>query len=113
MGNSENTNETPTQQPLIGAVAMTTLAEWREKYGQIWVVEVEGRIAYFRKPDRSELRAAMVYTEKDKVKYMEILVEACMLGGATDIKTDDDLFFATSRVIPHLTSVKHAEIKKL
>ncbi len=97
---------------LKGQVSPEQLAEWKAKYGHVWEVSVDGSIAYFKKPSRAALRAALTFVEKDKVKYMEVIVANCWLGGDENMKEDDDLFFGMVGVVPELTAVKHAEIKK-
>ncbi len=98
---------------LKGQATPEQLAEWKAKFGQVWEVEVDGSIAYFKKPSRAALRAALTFVDKDKVKYMEVVVSNCWLGGDENMKEDDDMFFAMAgSVVPELTAVKHAAVKK-
>ncbi len=108
----EEAEQAENAQPLKGAVSAEKLAEWKAKYGHVWEVEVGGSIAYLKKASRAALRAAMTFVDKDKVKYMEVIIANCWLGGDENMKEDDDLFFGMVDVVPEITGAKHAKIKK-
>jgi len=89
------------------------IKEWKRKHGDVFQVEVDGRVAYLKKPDRKTLSAASVLGSKDPLKYNEIMLNNCWLAGDEDIKTDDALFLGASSVLAELIEIKEAEIKKL
>ncbi|MGN6604563.1 MAG: hypothetical protein ACTHK8_19040 [Ginsengibacter sp.] len=101
------------KQALIGEVSEEKIQEWKKKYGHVWAVKIEGSICYLKKASRATLRAALGFLEKDRIKYMEIIVENSWLGGDEDIKTNDEYFYALMEVVPQLVEAKDAEIKKL
>ena len=50
---------------------------------------------------------------KDPIKFNEIMLANCWLGGSEAIKTDDDLFLGASGKLAELIEVKEAELVKL
>lgn len=100
-----NTNETKTVEEKIET--------WKKKYGEIFLVEVDGRSAYLKKPDRKALGAAAVIGKTDPMKYNEILLSNCWIEGDEEIKTDDALFLGVSAQLAELIEIKEATIKKL
>lgn len=100
-----NANETKTVEEKV--------ADWKRKYGEVFLVEVEGHAAYLKKPDRKALGAAAVMGKTDPMKYNEILLNNCWIEGDESIKTDDSLFLGVSAQLAELVEIKEATIKKL
>ena len=94
-------------------VTKEQIESWKKRHGDVFEVNVDGRTAYLRKPDRKVLGAASVLGKDDPMKYNEILLENCWLGGDEDIKTDDSLFLGVSSVLAEIIEIKKAEIKKI
>ena len=59
------------------------------------------------------LGAASVLGKNDPMKYNEVLLENCWLGGDEEIKKDDSLFLGVSSHLAEIIEIKTAEIKKL
>lgn len=89
------------------------IAEWKRKYGSVFELSVEGKKAYLRKPDRKTLGYASTAGQTDPMKFNEVLLKGCWLGGDEEIRTDDELFLAASGKLGELIQVKEAELKKL
>ncbi|MCC8186541.1 MAG: hypothetical protein LIP08_03240 [Bacteroides sp.] len=89
------------------------ISEWKEKYGEVFQVEVDGHVAYLRKPTRKALGAAAVVGKSDPMKYNEILLTNCWLEGDEEIKTEDSLFLGVSAQLAELIEIKEATLKKL
>lgn len=89
------------------------IAQWKEQYGDVFQVSVDGRTAYLKKPTRKALSAAAVIGKTDPMKYNEILLANCWLEGDEEIKTDDALFLGVSGQLAEIIEIKEAEIKKL
>jgi len=87
------------------------ISEWKEKYGEVFQVEVDGHVAYLRKPTRKALGAAAVVGKSDPMKYNEILLTNCWLEGDEEIKTDDSLFLGVSAQLAELIEIKEATLK--
>lgn len=86
---------------------------WKEKYKDVYEISVDGKKAYLRKPDRKTLSYASTAGQTDPMKFNEVLLKGCWLGGDEEIKTDDELFLSVSAKLGELIQVKEAELKKL
>lgn len=86
---------------------------WKGKYGSVFALTVEGKTAYLRKPDRKTLSYASTVGQTDPMKFNEVLLKGCWLGGDEEIRTDDELFLSASGKLGELIQVKEAELKKL
>ena len=86
---------------------------WKKQHGEIYAIKVDGKTAYLKKPDRKTLSFASVAGQKDPMKFNEIILENCFIGGDEEIKKDDSLFLAASAKIVELIEVKEAELVKL
>lgn len=89
------------------------IAAWRAKYGEVSQVTIEDKVCYLRKPDRSTLSMAATLGKSDSIKYSEIMLEKCWLGGHEEIKTVDEYFFAAAGKVAELIKIKKATVKKL
>lgn len=89
------------------------IAKWKEQYGDVFQVSVDGRTAYLKKPTRKALGAAAVIGKADPMKYNEILLANCWIEGDEEIKKDDALFLGVSSQLAEIIEIKEAEIKKL
>lgn len=89
------------------------IAEWKKKYGSVFLLSVDGKNAYLRKPDRKTLSYASTAGQTDPLKFNEVLLKGCWLGGDEEIRTDDELFLAASAKLGELIQLKEAELKKL
>ncbi len=94
-------------------IAKEQIEEWKKKHGDVFCVTVDGKTAYLKKPDRKTLSAAAVLGKSDPMKYNEVMLNNCWLGGDEEIKTDDALFLGVSSKLSELIEIKEAEIKKL
>jgi hypothetical protein len=86
---------------------------WKKEHGEISAIIIEGKIAFLKKPDRRALGYASTAGQKDPMKFNEIILENCFVGGDEEIKKDDSLFLAASSKIVELIEVKEAELLKL
>lgn len=89
------------------------IKEWKEKHGDVYQVEVDGHIAYLKKPSRKALGAAAVIGKSDPMKYNEVLLNNCWIEGDEAIKTDDALFLGVSAQLAEIIEIKEATLKKL
>ncbi len=95
------------------AVTSETIKKWQEQHGDVFMITVEDKAGYYRKPDRKILGAAMKFGANDPMKFNETLATNCWLGGDDELRTNDDYFFAASSKFGEMVQVKEAEIKKL
>lgn len=89
------------------------IAGWKAKHGEVFMVEVDGKVAYLKKPDRKTISAATVVGQNDPIRFSEILLQNCWIEGDEQIKTDNELFFGVSAQLGQLMQAKEASLKKL
>ena len=94
-------------------ITQEQIDSWKKQHGDIYAIKVDGKTAYLKKPDRKTLSFASVAGQKDPMKFNEIILENCFIGGDEEIKKDDSLFLAASAKIVELIEVKEAELVKL
>jgi hypothetical protein len=94
-------------------VTQEQIAIWKKEYGDVHKITVDGHVAYLKKPDRKTLSFASSVGTSDPLKFNEILLNACWLGGDEAIKKDDSLFLSAGQVLGKLIEVKEAELVKL
>ena len=94
-------------------VTKEQIKEWKAKYGDVFMVEVEGKKGYLRKPDRKTLSFAFSKGQSDPLAMSEVILTNCWLAGDEELRTDDGYFLAINTQIDRLVEIKTAEIKKL
>jgi len=98
---------------LIGQATPEQIAAWKEEYEEVFGVRVEGHICYLKKPSRRIISYASVAGKTDPLKFNEVIMRDCWLGGSEAIRKEDDLFLAAGGVLMDLIEVKDAELEKL
>ncbi len=94
-------------------VSKKQIEEWKNKYGSVYKIEVDGRIAYLRSPSRKVIGYASSVGQKDPMKFNEMLLNNCWLAGDEKIKTDDSLFMGVAAKLADIIEVKEATLEKL
>lgn len=89
------------------------ISEWKAKHGDVFQVEVDGRVAYLKRPDRKVLGAAAVTGKSDPMKYNEVILNNCWLEGDEEIRTNDAMFLGVSAQLAEIIEIKEATLKKL
>jgi hypothetical protein len=98
---------------LIGQASPEQIESWKKKHKDVFAINVDGHVAYLKKPDRKTLSYASSVGAKEPLKFNEILFNSCWLGGSEEVKIDDSLFLGASGKIADLIEVKEAELVKL
>jgi hypothetical protein len=98
---------------LTGQVEPAQIEQWKKQCGEVKALIVDGHIGYLKKPDRRTLSYASTIGAKDPIKFNEIILNNCWLGGSEAIKTDDSLFLSAGQVLADLIQVKEAELVNL
>ncbi|MPL87579.1 hypothetical protein SDC9_33580 [bioreactor metagenome] len=96
-----------------GEVNQEQIDAWKKQHGEVKALIIDGHIGYLKKPDRKTLGYASTVGSKDPIKFNEIILSNCWLGGSEDIKTDDSLFLSAGQVLADLIQVKEAELVNL
>ncbi|WP_233527331.1 MULTISPECIES: hypothetical protein [unclassified Bacteroides] len=89
------------------------ISEWKAKHGDVFQVEVDGHVAYLKRPDRKVLGAAAVTGKSDPMKYNEVILNNCWLEGDEEIRTNDAMFLGVSAQLAEIIEIKEATLKKL
>jgi hypothetical protein len=100
---------------LKGQASEAQLAEWKGKYKYgIYAIEVDGHIAYFKNPGRSELNCAMSKADRDKaLDIFEELASVTFIGGSEEILKDDQMFIGVSQELKVKLEGKKAKLVNL
>lgn len=89
------------------------IAEWKSKYGDIFKIEVDGRVCILKRPDRKTLSYASAVATKDPIKFSEIILNNSWLAGDEEIKTNDRLFMGAGKQLGDLIDIAEATLEKL
>jgi len=98
---------------LKGVATPEQIAGWKNLHGDVFTVEVGDRIGYLKRPDRATMAAATSIGEKEPMRFSEILLENCWLGGDEAIKREDRYFLAVLPQLDILVDFGVATLKKL
>lgn len=96
-------------------VTKEQIAEWKKKFGDIYQYNTDdGQYGcYLRKPSRLTLSRAGSVASTDPLKYSEVIISDCWLGGDEQIKSDDSYFLGLSKMLGELVEIKEGTLKKL
>ncbi|MCD8080192.1 MAG: hypothetical protein LUF04_07215 [Bacteroides sp.] len=96
-----------------GEATAEQISEWKKKHGSIFRIETEGHVCYLHKPTRKNISYASAAGKSDPLKFNELILRDCWVGGSEEIRTDDELFLAASGVLDQLIEIKQASLEKL
>ncbi len=94
-------------------IKQSQIDSWKKTHGEIFCVEVDGKVGYLKRPSRKALGAASALSAGDNIKYNEVILNNCWLGGDEEIRTNDSYFLGVSQTLAELIDVKHATLKKV
>lgn len=83
--------------------------DFKEDMREIEVTEK--KVAYLKTPSRKVIGAAQSMAGKDNIKFGEIIMKNCWLGGDEEIQTDDSLFLSANTVLGNIIKIKTASLK--
>jgi hypothetical protein len=89
------------------------IESWKANHGEVYRIQVEGKACYLKQPSRKTLGYASLAGKENPLKFNEVLLRDCWLGGDEAIKTDDTLFLSVSAKLSELIALKEAELEKL
>jgi hypothetical protein len=87
------------------------LAEWKAQHGEFFEITVEDKTCYLKKPDRKTLSFAS-QVGSDPMKFNEVILKNCWLGGDIEMQTNDSYFLAVSSKLDQVIEFKKAELVK-
>ncbi len=94
-------------------VSKEQIAAWKQEHKDVYRIDVEDKSCYLKRPSRQAIGYATVAGKDNPVKFNEVLLQECWLGGDEEIKQDDVLFMSVSAKLGELVEVKTAELVKL
>ncbi|MCX8018935.1 MAG: hypothetical protein N2747_00405 [Chitinophagaceae bacterium] len=89
------------------------ITEWKKQHGAVFEIKVEDKTAYFKKPSRKTLMYASTVLQNNPLRFNEILMQECFLGGDRELIENDDYFLSASSCLADIIEIKTAELKKL
>ncbi len=98
---------------LKGQATKEQIAEWKEKYGDIFQVTGDGKVGYIRAPRRAEVSLAMSYAATSPLKMTEVILQNCWLGGADELRDNDKYFYGLNAQINEIIEISEVMVKKL
>lgn len=87
------------------------IEKWKLAVGDVFAIKVDGKICYLKRPDRKTLSFAS-QVGNDPLKFNEVILKNCWLGGDEEMMSDDSLFLAVCTQIDQVTEFKKAELVK-
>lgn len=86
----------------------------KKKHGvEIFQLTVSDKKAILKKPDRKVLSMALSLSEKDPIKFGELILDSCWIEGDEEIRTNDSYFLASLEVLQEMVEIKQASLKKI
>lgn len=106
------------KEKLIGEASKEQIEEWKKKHGEMYrlsIVDSEenAHVCYLKKPSRKSIGYASVGSKSNPIKFNEILLKECFVGGDEEIMKDDDLFLSAGGQLAELIQIREAELVKL
>jgi len=89
------------------------IAVWKKSHPIIYKISVDGHSCYLKPPTRQTLSFATMAAKESPLKFNEVILEHCWLGGDDIIKTDDTLFLSIGEQIAKMVEIKDATLEKL
>ncbi len=86
----------------------------KAKYGDVFAYRTEdGKVAYFKRPDRRILSYASSTSGGDNIKYKEAIATNCFVDGDREILQVDKYFLGLSSTILDLVEIVEGNLEKL
>lgn len=97
----------------IAKITKEQIAAWKKEHESVFKLEVDGKVAYLKTPDRKTMGYATLVNKKDPLKFNEVLLENCWLDGDKEIQTNDTLFMSVAGELAQLLDFKEAKLEKI
>lgn len=100
---------------LVGEVESTQIDQWKKEHpqGVVGYITDDGKIAYFKKPSRTELKMAADAVMDGLSNYNDCIIESCFIGGDESIIKDALYYNGVSRFANELSSGEKGRMVKL
>tara|TARA_R110000796_G_scaffold63139_4_gene145521 strand:- start:5617 stop:5940 length:324 start_codon:yes stop_codon:yes gene_type:complete len=105
---AENTTKVKKSEPALDGIPK----------GAEFTIEVNGKVAYLKKPDRITIENALglampIQGRPQYIRAGEIVLLNCWVGGDDEIKTDDELLIPAAMQAFQIIQAKTAVLKKI
>lgn len=96
------------------AAIKAKVAELKKKHtiNEVFVLEVEDKVAYIKRPSRNQLKYAMTANQNDPLGLAEEILKSGWLEGDEELQTEDKYFLDISRQIDTIIETTNVTIKK-
>ena len=98
---------------LKGEVSKEQIQEWKKKYGDVYKFSNDSGVCYLRRVDRTTMAFAQISSAGNPIRFNEIILENCWLGGDERFKTDDAFFLGISAKLDEIIEMRTTELEKL
>jgi acyl-coenzyme A synthetase/AMP-(fatty) acid ligase len=85
----------------------------KEEHGDIFLLSVEDKCCILKTPNRKILSYATTASQKDPLKFNEVILKNCFVAGDTEIKDDDSYFLSAGKQLVDIIEVKESRLEKL
>lgn len=97
----------------MAEVTKEQIQEWKQKHGKVFKISCDGKDCYLKTPSRKTLGYASAAGKDDPLKFNEVILRDCWLGGDEEIRKDDVLFLSVGSQLPNIIQTKEAELEEL
>lgn len=106
MNTQEKTQETP-------KVSQEQIKAWKEQFQDVFKVKVEDKEAYFRPPTRKAYSYASQVGTKDPMKFNEMILKDCFLGGDDDLINNERYLLTMGQHVVVFLNIMESSLEKL
>lgn len=86
---------------------------WKKQHGDVFQLDVDGHIAYLKKPSRKVMSMALGAGKNDPIRFGEIILNNCWIEGDRKIIDEDKLFFGAMQQLDQMIEFASSDLKKL
>lgn len=107
------TNKTMTKNT-ISKVTQEMINEWKEKFGGVYEMPVEDKVAYLREPKMKDYKRAFTAMQNNgDIAFGEEMINILFIGGDEEIKTNDEYFLPARKEIKDFFNYEEPEIESV
>lgn len=98
---------------VLGQLSEKEIDALKAKHGDVYEFEVDGKVCYLKKPDRKILGASMQMSKDNPMKFNEVILNNCWLGGYDGFKdVNGELFMDIEPEFTELLKRRAVTVKK-
>lgn len=99
---------------LIGQASPEQIEKWKKEHGEISAAKTaDGKVAYFKAPDRNILKMATDSVASGISEYNESIAENCFVGGEKSILSDPKYYNELGKAMNKLAEGEKITLEKL